>query len=49
MADEKLNTGPGEKKIPEASEPVAHAAMESINGWIKSELFTDFHLPGENI
>ena len=49
MADEKLNTGPGEKKIPEASEPVAHAAMESINGWIKSELFTDFHLQGENV
>ncbi len=24
-------------------------AMESISGWIKSELFTDFHLPGENI
>lgn len=26
-----------------------NAAMESINGWIKSELFTDFHLQGENI
>ncbi|MDE6970906.1 MAG: IS3 family transposase [Eubacterium sp.] len=23
--------------------------MESISGWIKSELFTDFHLHGENI
>ena len=26
-----------------------NAAMESINGWIKSELFTDFHLQGENV
>jgi len=25
-----------------------NATMESINGWIKSELFTDFHLQGEN-
>lgn len=28
--------------------PTDNAAMESINGWIKSELFTDFHLQGEN-
>ena len=32
-----------------AGTPTDNAAMESINGWIKSELFTDFHLRGENI
>ena len=32
-----------------AGTPTDNAAMESINGWIKSELFTDFHLQGENI
>jgi transposase InsO family protein len=29
--------------------PTDNAAMESINGRIKSELFTDFHLEGENV
>lgn len=29
--------------------PTDNAAMEAINGWIKSELFTDFHIIGENI
>ena len=24
-----------------------NAAMESINGWIKTELFTDFHVTGK--
>lgn len=32
-----------------AGTPTDNAAMESINGWIKSELFTDLHLQGENI
>lgn len=32
-----------------AGTPTDNAAMESINGWMKSELFTDFHLQGENI
>ncbi len=29
--------------------PADNAAMESINGWMKSEQFTAFHLQGENI
>ncbi|NDO49682.1 transposase [Lachnospiraceae bacterium MD335] len=32
-----------------AGTPTDNAAMESINGWIKSELFTNFHLQGENV
>lgn len=32
-----------------AGTPTDNSAMESINGWIKSELFTDFHLQGENV
>ena len=32
-----------------AGTPTDNVAMESINGWIKSELFTDFHLQGENV
>ncbi|MEZ3516737.1 MAG: hypothetical protein K1W37_16185 [Lachnospiraceae bacterium] len=32
-----------------AGTPADNAAMESINGWIKAELFTDFHLQGENV
>ena len=32
-----------------AGTPTDNAAMESINGWIKAELFTDFHLQGENV
>lgn len=35
--------------MPRAGTPTDNAAMESINGWIKSELFTDFHLQGENV
>ena len=27
--------------------PTGNAAMESINGWIKTELFTDFHVTGK--
>ena len=30
-----------------AGTPTDNAAMESINGWIKAELFTDFHVTGE--
>lgn len=26
---------------------VYYAAMEAINGWIKAELFMDFHISGE--
>ena len=32
-----------------AGTPTDNAAMESINGWIKSELFTNFHLYRENV
>lgn len=32
-----------------AGTPADNAAMEPINGWIKSGLFTDFHLQGENV
>ncbi|MGN0399917.1 MAG: IS3 family transposase [Blautia sp.] len=27
--------------------PTDNRAMESINGWIKAELFMDFHVTGE--
>ena len=27
--------------------PTDNAAMESINGWLKAEIFTDFHVTGE--
>lgn len=27
--------------------PTDNSAMESINGWIKAELFMDFHVTGE--
>lgn len=30
-----------------AGTPTDNAAMEAINGWIKSELFTDLHVTGE--
>lgn len=30
-----------------AGTPTDNAAMEAINGWIKAELFTDFHVTGE--
>ena len=32
-----------------AGTPTDNAAMEPVNRWIKSELFTDFHLQGENV
>ena len=30
-----------------AGTPTDNGAMESINGWIKAELFMDFHVTGE--
>ena len=30
-----------------AGTPTDNAAMEAINGWLKSELFTDFHVTGK--
>ena len=30
-----------------AGTPTDNSAMESINGWIKAELFMDFHVTGE--
>ena len=29
-----------------AGTPTDNAAMEAINGWLKTELFTDFHVTG---
>lgn len=52
-ASKNYNDLPGSSGIihsmSRAGTPADNAAMESINGWIKSELFTDFHLQGENI
>ena len=31
-----------------AGTPTDNAAMEAINGWIKAELFMDFHVTGED-
>ena len=31
-----------------AGTPTDNAAMEAINGWIKEELFEDFHVTGES-
>ena len=28
--------------------PTDNASMEAINGWMKAELFTDFHVTGDN-
>lgn len=35
------------RSMSRAGTPTDNAAMESINGWIKSEIFTDFHITGE--
>ena len=32
-----------------AGTPTDNAAMEAINGWMKAEIFTDFHIIGENV
>lgn len=35
------------RSMSRAGTPTGNAAMESINGWIKTELFTDFHVTGK--
>ena len=35
------------RSMSRAGTPTDNAAMEAINGWIKAELFTDFHVIGE--
>ena len=35
------------KSMSRAGTPTDNSAMESINGWIKAELFLDFHVTGE--
>ena len=34
------------RSMSRASTPTDNAAMEAINGWIKAELFMDFHVTG---
>ncbi|MGF0019906.1 hypothetical protein [Sporofaciens sp. SGI.106] len=35
------------KSMSRAGTPTDNSAMESINGWIKAELFLNFHVTGE--
>ena len=35
------------RSMSRAGTPTDNGAMEAINGWIKAELFTDFHITGE--
>ena len=35
------------RSMSSAGTPTDNSAMESINGWIKVELFMDFHVTGE--
>ena len=35
------------RSMSRAGTPTDNGAMEAINGWIKAELFTDFHIKGE--
>lgn len=35
------------RSMSRAGTPTDNSAMESINGWIKAELFMDFHVTGE--
>ena len=35
------------RSMSRAGTPTDNAAMEAINGWIKAELFTDFHVTGD--
>ena len=37
------------RSMSRAGTPTDNAAMESINGWVKSEIFTDFHIVGDNV
>jgi len=36
------------RSMSRAGTPTDNAAMEAINGWIKAELFEDFHVTGDN-
>ena len=45
----KINIHSCEPDLSEYESMTKEELMESINGWIKSELFTDFHLQGENV
>lgn len=36
------------RSMSRAGTPTDNAAIESINGWIKDELFNDFHITGNN-
>ena len=38
---------PIDHSMSRAGTPTDNAAMEAINGWIKAELFMDFHVTGE--
>ena len=35
------------RSMSRAGTPTDNGAMEAINGWIKAELFTDFHIKGD--
>ena len=35
------------RSMSRAGTPTDNAAMEAINGWIKAEMFMDFHVTGE--
>ena len=35
------------RSMTRAGTPTDNAAMEAINGWIKAEMFMDFHVTGE--
>lgn len=37
------------RSMSRAGTPTDNAALESINGWIKAELFLDFHISGDNV
>lgn len=37
------------RSMSRAGTPTDNAAMEAINGWIKAEIFADFHIAGKNI
>ena len=35
------------RSMSRAGTPTDNAAMEAINGWLKAEIFTDFHIIGD--
>ena len=37
------------RSMSRAGTPTDNAAMEAINGWMKAEIFTDFHITGDNV